>query len=84
MRHTVPISATFNALQYINITPSVSLTDRMYTTKVRRQWDPNASVEVCDTSYSLYNVWDFTASVSLDTKIYGFTSRCRFSATKSR
>lgn len=82
MRHTVPISATFNALQYINITPSVSLTDRMYTTKVRRQWDPNASVEVCDTSYSLYNVWDFTTSVSLDTKIYGFYQPLPFLGNK--
>jgi len=72
MRHSIPISATFNLFNYINITPSISFTDRMYTTKVRRQWDPNASVEVCDTSYSLYNVYDFQGSVSLDTKIYGF------------
>lgn len=72
MRHSIPISATFNLLNYINLTPSINFTDRMYTTKVRRQWDPNASVEVCDTSYSLYNVYDFQASVSLDTKIYGF------------
>lgn len=72
MRHNIPISATFNLFNYINLTPSINFTDRMYTTKVRRQWDPNASVEVCDTSYSLYNVYDFQASVSLDTKIYGF------------
>lgn len=72
MRHTVPISATFNIFNYINVTPSLTLNDRMYTTKIRRQWDPNASVEVSDTSYSFYNVWDFNASVSLDTKIYGF------------
>jgi hypothetical protein len=72
MRHSVPISATFNALKYLNITPSISLTDRMYTSRVRRMWDPNAAAEVCDTSYSIYNVWDFSASVSLDTKIYGF------------
>lgn len=72
MRHSIPISATFNIFKYINLTPSVSITDRMYTQKVRRQWDPNASVEVCDTSYSFYNVYDFSASVSLDTKIYGF------------
>ncbi|WP_280122340.1 putative LPS assembly protein LptD [Duncaniella muricolitica] len=72
MKHSVPISATFNVFKYFNITPSVSLTDRMYTTKVRRQWDPNASAEVLDTTYSFYNVWDFSGSVSLDTKIYGF------------
>ncbi len=72
MKHSLPISATFNVLKYINITPSVSLTDRMYTNKVRRQWDPNASAEVLDTTYGFYNVWDFSASVSLDTKLYGF------------
>ncbi len=72
MKHSIPISATFNVLKYINVTPSISITDRMYTTKVRRQWDPNASAEVLDTTYSFYNVWDFSGSVSLDTKIYGF------------
>lgn len=72
MRHTVPISATFNALQYINITPSVSLNDRMYTSKIKRRWDPNASAEVMDTTYNFYNIFDFSASVSFDTKIYGF------------
>lgn len=72
MRHSIPISATFNLFKYINLTPSINFTDRMYTSKVRRQWDPNASAEVCDTSYSFYNVWDFTSSLSLDTKVYGF------------
>lgn len=72
MRHNVPISATFNIFKYFNLTPSVNLTDRMYTTKVRRQWDPDAAREICDTTYNFYNVWDFNASVSLDTKIYGF------------
>ena len=72
MRHTVPISATFNVLRYINITPSVNLTDRMYTTKVKRHWDEEANIERLDTVHSFYNVWDFQASVSMDTKIYGF------------
>lgn len=72
MRHSIPISATFSIFKYFNVTPSVNLTDRMYTQKVRRMWDPNASAEVADTTYSLYNVWDFNASVGFDTKIYGF------------
>ncbi len=69
MKHSIPISATFPLFTYFNITPSISLTDRMYTQKVRRAWDPAASA---DTTYSFYNVWDFNASVSLDTKVYGF------------
>lgn len=72
MRHSVPISATFQLLKYINITPSISLTDRMYSQKVRRQWDPNAAAEVCDTTYNFYNVFDFSASLSFSTKVYGF------------
>lgn len=72
MKHNIPISATFNLFKYLNITPSITLTDRMYTNKVRRQWDPNAAAEVCDTSYSFYNVWDFSAAMSFDTKVYGF------------
>lgn len=72
MSHTVPISATFNAFNYINITPSIRFVDRMYTQKVRRDWDPTAMHEVNDTTYGFYNVYDFSGSVSLDTKLYGF------------
>ncbi len=82
MKHSIPISATFNLFKYINLTPSVSFTDRMYTRKVNRAWDPNASAEVCDTSYSFYNVWDFNASLSLDTKIYGFFKPMAFLGDK--
>lgn len=72
MRHSVPISATFQLFKYINITPSIQLNDRMYTQKVRRDWDPVAAKEIQDTTYSFYNVFDFTASLGLSTKIYGF------------
>ncbi len=82
MKHNVPISATFNLFKVVNLTPSINFTDRMYTSKVRRQWDPNAAVEVCDTTHSLYNVWDFSASVSLDTKVYGFYKPLPFMGDK--
>lgn len=82
MKHSIPISATFNIFKYFNLTPSINLRDRMYTTKVRRQWDPNAAVELCDTTHSFYNVWDFDASLSLDTKIYGFYTPLPFMGDK--
>jgi lipopolysaccharide assembly outer membrane protein LptD (OstA) len=76
MRHTVPISATFNLAKYFNITPSITLNDRMYSNKIRRMWDPTAAdgsgKEIQDTTYNFYNVFDFSAAVSMDTKIYGF------------
>lgn len=82
MRHTVPVSATFNVLKYINITPNFNMTDRMYSSKIRRQWDPNASAEVQDTTYNFYNVFDFSGGVSLDTKIYGFFKPMKFLGDK--
>ncbi|MCH5229820.1 MAG: LPS-assembly protein LptD [Muribaculaceae bacterium] len=72
MRHSMPVSATFSLFKYINISPSISMNDRMYTSKIRRQWDTQSSREVQDTTYGFYNLFDFNASISLDTKLYGF------------
>ena len=72
MKHSMPVSATFSLFKYINISPSISMNDRMYTSKIRRQWDTQASKEVQDTTYGFYNLFDFNGSISLDTKLYGF------------
>ncbi len=82
MRHSVPVSATFSILQYINVSPSITMNDRMYTRKIRRAWDANASAEVQDTTYNFYNVFDFNASISFDTKIYGFFKPMKFLGDK--
>jgi len=78
MSHVVPIQATFNVMKYFNITPSITINDRMYTSKIRQQWDPNASSVVRDTSYSFYNILDFNFAVSLSTKVYGFFTPFKF------
>ena len=82
MKHYLPISATFSLFKYINVSPSVTINDRMYTSKIRRQWDPQASAEVCDTTYSFYNLFDFNASIAFDTKIYGFWKPMKFLGDK--
>ena len=80
--HVVPISATFNVFKYINITPSITLNDRMYTSKIKQAWDPNSSAVVRDTTYGFYNLFDFNASVSMSTKIYGFYKPLKFMGDK--
>ena len=72
MKHSLPVSATFSLFKYINVSPSISMNDRMYTSKITRQWDTQASREVQDTTYGFYNLFDFNASIALDTKLYGF------------
>ncbi len=82
MSHVVPISATFNVFKYFNITPNITITDRMYTSKIKQQWDPNSSAVVRDTTYSFYNLFDFTVSLSLSTKLYGFYKPLKFMGDK--
>lgn len=78
MSHSVPIQATFNVMKYFNVTPNINLNDRMYTSKIRQQWDPNASAIVRDTTYSFYNIFDFSFGVSVSTKVYGFFKPMKF------
>ncbi len=82
IRHYVPVSATFTVFKYINVSPSVNMTDRMYTSKIKRDWDPNRSAEVLDTCYGFYNLFDFQASLAADTKIYGFFKPMKFLGDK--
>lgn len=82
IRHSIPVSATFNVLKYINVSPSITMNDRMYTSKIKREWDPNKSAEVADTCYGFYNLFDFTTSVSADTKLYGFYKPMKFLGDK--
>lgn len=76
--HNVPISATFSLFKYVNTTASINLTDRMYFSKVMRDWDPQASAVVNDTLNGFYNVFDFNVGVSLQTKLYGFYTPMKF------
>lgn len=75
MRHEIPVSATFTLFKYFNLTPSVSYTERWYTRKVMKDWDPNMGTsgqEVnTDTIYGFHRVYNYSASLGLNTKIYG-------------
>lgn len=71
MRHQVPISASFSVLNYINVTPSFTFTDRMYTHKVMQGWDIERQDVQRDTVYGFYNVYNYNMSISANTKLYG-------------
>lgn len=79
MQHTIPISATFTIAKYIQVTPSFSFTDRMYTHKTVQRYDPSLRNNdgsyggiAKDTVYGFQNSYDFSSSVSVSTKLYGF------------
>ena len=70
--HSIPISGNFTLFNYINVSPSFSFQDRMYTNKVMRSWDAAQQREVCDTTYGFHNVYNYSLSVGASTKLYGF------------
>ena len=72
MQHDIPISATFTLFKYFNVTPSFNYTERWYPRKVKRAWDEQRQQEVrTDTVYGFHRMYNFNASMSLNTKIYG-------------
>lgn len=71
MKHSIPVSATFSVLNYLNITPSLNYTERWYTNGVKRNWNGSSHV-AADTIYGFKRVYDFNASLGFQTKLYGF------------
>lgn len=73
MQHQIPVSATFNVLKYLNLTPSFNYTERWYTSKVEKGYDfQNKRVVDRDTTYGFYRVFNYNASMSASTTLYGF------------
>ncbi|MDL2222927.1 LPS-assembly protein LptD [Bacteroidales bacterium OttesenSCG-928-M11] len=72
MKHTIPISATFNLFKYLSVTPSFNYTERWYTSKVNRGYDDMNNVVTRDTVYGFNRLYNYNASISMSTKIYGF------------
>ena len=71
VRHSLPISASFNVLGYINLSPSVNYTERWYFRKVEQTWNPETQIIDKDTVRGFYRVYDYNASVSANTTLYG-------------
>ena len=71
-QHNIPVSGSFTLFNYLNVSPTFSFTDRMYTNKIDRSWDAATQKEVCDTTYGFHNVYNWSASISMSTKMYGF------------
>jgi lipopolysaccharide assembly outer membrane protein LptD (OstA) len=72
MRHSIPISATFSLFDFIQLSPSFNYNERWYTGAYKEAWDPIAKRNVrVDTVYGFNRVYDYTASISAQTKLYG-------------
>ncbi|MDR2040849.1 MAG: LPS-assembly protein LptD [Tannerella sp.] len=72
MQHTIPISATYTAFGYLNISPSIQYQERWYTNKIHQAYDTTLHrLAPTDTSYGFYRVYNYNASLSASTTLYG-------------
>ena len=72
MSHTIPISASFTALNYITLTPSVNFNGYTVFNKRERSWDQENQKEVVDTITGFFNYYTYNVSFQAQTKLYGF------------
>ena len=74
MNHNIPISATFTLFKYLQVNPSVNYTERWYTRKINQIYNEETGrleQNLNDTINGFYRVSNYSASLSLSTKLYG-------------
>ena len=72
MKHSIPISASFNLLKHITVTPSINYNERWYTNRIEKAYSSASNGLVAsDTIYGFHRVYDYSGSISASTKLYG-------------
>lgn len=83
MQHQIPVSATFSIFKYLNISPSFNYTERWYTSKTEQEYDLQRKAMIArDTTYGFYRVFNYDASISASTTLYGFYKPLPFLGNK--
>lgn len=71
MQHSIPISASFNVLNYITISPSFSYRERWYLNSITKEWDEETQKVVTTKQKGFKRAYDFNMNVSANTTLYG-------------
>lgn len=71
-KHNIPISATFQLFNALNITPSINYTERWYLKRVNQSWDYATNSVMRDTVSGFNRVYNYNMAVSMNTTLYGF------------
>ena len=72
IEHSIPVTASFNLFNYINVSPSFNYTEKWYFKKQEREWSPVTNeVRYLDPEYGFYRLYNYTTSVSASTTLYG-------------
>lgn len=78
VKHNIPISATFQLFDNINITPSFNYTERWYFKKINQTWNEVTNSVARDTVGGFHRVYNYNLSLSANTTLYGFYKPAAF------
>jgi len=71
VQHSVPISTTFRAFKYINISPAVNFREIWYASRLNYRFDKAQNGVFVDTARGFNRFYDFNTSASASTQVYG-------------
>ncbi len=71
VKHTIPISASFNIGGIFSVTPGLNYNENWYFRKIEQSWDQTNETIVKDTLNGFYRTYNYNASISTNTKLYG-------------
>lgn len=81
VEHSLPVSASFNILNYINVSPSFNYNEKWFFKKVEYEWNPVTNkTDTLPAQYGFYRLYNYNFNVSGSTTIYGmydFTKKRR-------
>ena len=78
VKHSIPINATFQLFNFVNITPSFSYTERWYFKKINQDWNEITNRVVNDTIHGFHRVYNYNVALSANTTLYGFYKPASF------
>lgn len=69
LRHSIPVSTSFNVLKYLTVSPFFNYTERWYFSSVSKTWD--GSQVITDTLSGFKRGADYNTGLAFSTRIYG-------------
>ncbi len=71
VKHTIPLSASFNIGGVFNITPSLNYNEKWYFKKTEQTWNNETEKIDYDTVSGFYRLYDYSVSLGMNTTLYG-------------
>lgn len=71
LQHNIPVNTSFTLANYITVSPALNYSERWYLKTINKTWNEESRIIETDTLNGFRAARDFSASVNMNTRIYG-------------